>query len=44
MGTIILAGIIFIGFGAVVYKYGIKKEKTCDCSSADCPVKNKIKE
>lgn len=39
MGTIILAGIIFLGVARVVYKYGVKKEKTCDCSSADCPIK-----
>lgn len=41
MGTILLAGLIFLGVGVVVYKYGIKKEKTCDCSSVDCPVKKK---
>ena len=39
MGTIILAGIIFLGVASVVYKYGIKKEKACDCSSTDCPIK-----
>lgn len=41
MGTIILGGVIFLGVARVVYKYGIKKESTCDCSSVDCPVKKK---
>ncbi|MEG0285197.1 MULTISPECIES: FeoB-associated Cys-rich membrane protein [Vagococcus] len=39
MGTIVLAAIIFTGVGVVIYKYGIKRESSCDCSSVDCPVK-----
>ena len=41
MGTLILAGVIFLGVGTVIYQYGIKKKGTCDCSSVDCPVKKK---
>lgn len=41
MGTLILAGLIFIGVGMVVYKYVIKKESACDCSGVDCPIKKK---
>ncbi|MGO3732484.1 MAG: FeoB-associated Cys-rich membrane protein [Vagococcus sp.] len=41
MGTFILGSIIFLAVGYVVYKYGVKKEKSCDCSSTDCPVKHK---
>lgn len=41
MGTIILASIIFIGVGIVIYRYGIKKKSSCDCSSTDCPVNKK---
>ncbi|MGX7013103.1 FeoB-associated Cys-rich membrane protein [Vagococcus silagei] len=38
MGTIILSILIF-GFVAwIIYKYAIKKESTCDCSSVDCPI------
>ncbi|QZN88744.1 FeoB-associated Cys-rich membrane protein [Vagococcus lutrae] len=41
MGTIILASIIFSSVALVIYKYGIKKESSCDCSGVECPVKRK---
>ncbi|MGX6972443.1 FeoB-associated Cys-rich membrane protein [Vagococcus lutrae] len=41
MGTIILASIIFSSVALVIYKYGIKKESSCDCSGVECPVKGK---
>ena len=41
MGTIILSGLIFIGVGGVIYRYGIKKKSSCDCANTDCPVNRK---
>lgn len=39
MGTILLASIIFSAVALVIYKYGIKKESSCDCSGVECPAK-----
>ncbi|MGX6993672.1 FeoB-associated Cys-rich membrane protein [Vagococcus penaei] len=41
MSTIIISVVIFSLVILVVYRYGIKKKSSCDCSVTDCPINKK---